>query len=154
MPPPPPRAHIVPQIVLEKMLSVKKIAFLLQTVKKQDFKFSYSKKSIFLAPHGLCFKAFASLRLQKRPFVARKILFFSYEKSKSCSLPVLYKKNTIAFVNIFFCQTWLHKMIKAIFLNNYLGKPHGIKNLHISNLPRRWKSMAKLYIFLALPSNS
>ena len=65
---PPPCTHIVSQIVLENRLSVKKIAFLCQTLLKfvNSF-FMFKKKCIsVLWPLMALFKAFASLRLQSK----------------------------------------------------------------------------------------
>ena len=95
---PPPRAHIVSQIVLKKRLSVKKIAFLSQTLQKFiNSLFIFEKKCISgLWPLMAFFKGLRFAQAsKKKPFEPRKMLFLSYEKCIYCFWSVFYKKNTI-----------------------------------------------------------
>ena len=79
----PPCAQIVSQMVLEKRLSVKKIAFLCQTLQKCVNSFFIFKKSAFLASglSWLSLKAFASLRLQRKSHSSPEKCFFYLMKN-------------------------------------------------------------------------
>ena len=80
---PPMHIYIVSQIALEKRPSVKKIAFLSQTLQKFINSLFIFEKSAFLASglSWLSLKAFASLRLQRKSHSSPEKFFFYLMKN-------------------------------------------------------------------------
>ena len=104
-----------------KEASVKKIAFLLQTVKKQNFFFIYSKKLCFSGHSWFPLKPSLRSGFKAKPFEARKTLFSVMKKNNYCFLPVFREKNTIVIV----CTVrGIHLMKRFYDVNKMLCRQH------------------------------
>ena len=136
--------YIVSQIVLEKRLSVKKIAFLCQTLQKcvNSF-FIFKKKCISgLWPLMAFFKGLRFAQAsKKKPFEPGKMLFFSCEKCIYCFWSVFYKKNTISVAVLLIIRVALFPKIlfKIVIL-------HNIKR-HLPKTPEIIMNFPKNYSF-------